>query len=60
MLPTTDVIAPDRPFAPARAREISSSSVSLTLRRDKAWVCPRSQSKFSGRRVTETAFLTIR
>jgi len=40
MLPTTDVIAPARPFAPARAREINSSSVSLTLRRDEACVCP--------------------
>ncbi len=39
MLPTTEVIAPTRPFDPARAWEINSSSVSLTLRRDEAWVC---------------------
>ena len=36
MLPTTDVIAPGRPLASVRAREIRSSSVSLTLRRDEA------------------------
>lgn len=60
MLPTTDLTAPGRPPAPARASEISSSSVALTLRREEAWVCPRSQSRFSGRKVTEMAFLLIR
>lgn len=60
MLPTTDVRAADRPRAPARASEISSSSASLTLRRDAARLWPRSQSKFSGRSVTEIAFLVIR
>jgi hypothetical protein len=60
MLPTTDVRAAERPRAPARTSEISSSSASLTLRREVARVCPRSQSTFSGRSVTEIAFLAIR
>jgi len=60
MLPMTDLIASGLPRAPDRASEISASSVSLTLRREEACVCPRSQSRFSGRRVTEMAFLLIR
>jgi hypothetical protein len=59
-VPTTEVIASGCPFPPDRARAISSSRVSLTLRREAARVCPTSQSRFSGLRVTEMAFFAIR
>ena len=60
MVPTTDVIEPGRPRAAPRASAISPSSVSLTLRRGEVWACPRSQSRLSGRSVTEMALFSIR